>query len=179
MAESRPPSASELSLSLSKIMNQHHTNLMGTVHGGQILNLIDSVAGVVAARHSEGPAVTAVMDETAFLEAARVGDVVTRGRSHTELRSLTHGVPVEGVSPAPRMNDEAEPSASSSAFTDRDRTLTNPAERPKLLIRPLLEVSDQVRDRGDYQTADSLRHALSAARVDVQDGPDVTTYSVR
>ncbi|WP_082772719.1 acyl-CoA thioesterase [Actinoplanes sp. TFC3] len=57
-------------------MDQHHTNLMGTVHGGRILNLIDSVAGVVAARHSDGPAVTAAMDETAFLQAVRVGDVV-------------------------------------------------------------------------------------------------------
>ncbi|WP_412747329.1 acyl-CoA thioesterase [Krasilnikovia sp. MM14-A1004] len=57
-------------------MDQHHTNLMGTVHGGRILNIIDSVAGVVAARHSDGPAVTAAMDETAFLQAVRVGDVV-------------------------------------------------------------------------------------------------------
>ncbi|MEU8820745.1 acyl-CoA thioesterase [Actinoplanes sp. NPDC048796] len=57
-------------------MDQHHTNLMGTVHGGRILNLIDSVAGVVAARHSDGPAVTAAMDETLFLRAVRVGDVV-------------------------------------------------------------------------------------------------------
>ena len=70
----RPPSASEMTL--SQIMDQHHTNLMGTVHGGRILNLIDSVAGVVAARHSDGPAVTAAMDETAFLQAVRVGDVV-------------------------------------------------------------------------------------------------------
>ncbi|MEV4351116.1 acyl-CoA thioesterase [Actinoplanes sp. NPDC049596] len=70
----RPPSASEMTL--SQIMDQHHTNLMGTVHGGRILNLIDSVAGVVAARHSDGPAVTAAMDETLFLQAVRVGDVV-------------------------------------------------------------------------------------------------------
>ncbi|RKN57601.1 acyl-CoA thioesterase [Micromonospora costi] len=70
----RPPSASHLTL--SQIMDQHHTNLMGTVHGGRILNLIDSVAGVVAARHSDGPAVTAAIDETAFLRAVRVGDVV-------------------------------------------------------------------------------------------------------
>ena len=54
----RPPSASHLTL--SQIMDQHHTNLMGTVHGGRILNLIDSVAGVVAARHSDGPAVSAI-----------------------------------------------------------------------------------------------------------------------
>jgi len=70
----RPPSASRLTL--SQIMDQHHTNLLGTVHGGQILSLIDSVAGVVAARHSDGPAVTAAIDETAFLRPVRVGDVV-------------------------------------------------------------------------------------------------------
>ncbi len=73
-APGRPPSASQLTL--SQIMDQHDTNLMGTVHGGRILNLIDSVAGVVAARHSDGPAVTAAMDETLFLQAVRVGDVV-------------------------------------------------------------------------------------------------------
>lgn len=70
----RPPSASQLTL--SQIMDQHQTNLMGTVHGGRILNLIDSAAGVVASRHSDGPAVTAAMDETLFLRAVRVGDVV-------------------------------------------------------------------------------------------------------
>jgi acyl-CoA hydrolase len=75
----RTPAASRLTL--SQIMDQHHTNLLGTVHGGQILKLIDSVAGVVAARHSDGPAVTAAMDETVFLEAVRVGDVV-----HVEAR---------------------------------------------------------------------------------------------
>ncbi|WP_232433855.1 acyl-CoA thioesterase [Salinispora arenicola] len=75
----QPPSASHLTL--SQIMDQHHTNLIGTVHGGRILNLIDSVAGMVAARHSDRPAVTAAIDETAFLRAVRVGDVV-----HVEAR---------------------------------------------------------------------------------------------
>jgi acyl-CoA hydrolase len=70
----RPPSAS--SLSLSQIMDQHDTNLMGTVHGGHILKLVDSAAGVVASRHCDGHAVTAAMDETLFLQAIRVGDVV-------------------------------------------------------------------------------------------------------
>ncbi|CAM3535373.1 acyl-CoA thioesterase [Stackebrandtia soli] len=70
----RPPSAS--CLVVSNIMGPQDTNLLGTVHGGVILKLIDSVAGVVAARHSDGPAVTASMDEMAFLVAVRVGDVV-------------------------------------------------------------------------------------------------------
>lgn len=66
---------SDTRLTLSSIMSPQDTNLMGTVHGGVILKLIDSVAGVVAARHSQGPAVTASMDETVFLAPVRVGDV--------------------------------------------------------------------------------------------------------
>lgn len=69
-----PPTASELTI--SQIMGPNDTNLMGTVHGGVIMRLVDSVAGVVSARHSGGAAVTAAMDEMAFLVAVRVGDVV-------------------------------------------------------------------------------------------------------
>jgi acyl-CoA hydrolase len=71
---SRP--TSETRLSLSHITAQNETNLLGTVHGGVIMTLVDSVAGVVAARHSGGPAVTASMDEMVFLVPVRVGDVV-------------------------------------------------------------------------------------------------------
>lgn len=52
------------------------TNLLGTVHGGSIMKLVDDVAGAVAQRHSGGPALTASMDEMAFLEPVRVGDLV-------------------------------------------------------------------------------------------------------
>ena len=71
-----PRPASAARLSLSHITAQNETNLVGTVHGGVIMTLVDSVAGVVAARHSEGPAVTVSMDEMVFLVPVRVGDVV-------------------------------------------------------------------------------------------------------
>jgi len=71
---SRP--TSETRLSLSHLTAQNETNLLGTVHGGVIMTLADSVAGVVAARHSGGAAVTASMDEMVFLVPVRVGDVV-------------------------------------------------------------------------------------------------------
>lgn len=51
-------------------------NLLGNVHGGEIMKLADSTAGAVAARHSDGPAVTAAMDEMVFLEPVHVGDIV-------------------------------------------------------------------------------------------------------
>jgi acyl-CoA hydrolase len=57
-------------------MTELDTNLHGNVHGGVIMKLVDDVAGVVAARHSGGRAVTASMDEMVFLVAVHVGDLV-------------------------------------------------------------------------------------------------------
>ncbi|MEV8591180.1 acyl-CoA thioesterase [Streptomyces sp. NPDC051180] len=70
----KPTSASRTTL--SHIMTSHDTNLLGTVHGGVIMKLVDDAAGAVAGRHSGGPAVTASMDEMAFLEPVRVGDLL-------------------------------------------------------------------------------------------------------
>jgi uncharacterized protein (TIGR00369 family) len=69
-----PPSHARTSLSL--LMDQQHVNLLGNVHGGVIMRLVDSTAGAVAQRHSGGPAVTAAMDEMAFLAPVHVGDIV-------------------------------------------------------------------------------------------------------
>jgi acyl-CoA hydrolase len=70
----KPTSAARITL--SHIMSAHDTNLLGTVHGGVVMKLVDDAAGAVAGRHSEGPAVTGAMDEMAFLEPVRVGDLL-------------------------------------------------------------------------------------------------------
>lgn len=70
----KPTSAARTSL--SRIMTSVDTNLLGTVHGGVIMKMVDDVAGATAGRHSEGPAVTASMDEMVFLIPVRVGDLV-------------------------------------------------------------------------------------------------------
>ncbi|AKU15286.1 acyl-CoA thioesterase [Luteipulveratus mongoliensis] len=77
MADDLAPTPSDTRLTLAHIMSAHDTNLMGTVHGGKIMKLVDDAAGTVAARYSGGPAVTASMDEMLFLAPVRVGDVVT------------------------------------------------------------------------------------------------------
>jgi acyl-CoA hydrolase len=70
----KPTSAARTSL--SRIMTAVDTNLLGTVHGGVIMKMVDDVAGATAGRHSGGPAVTAFMDEMVFLVPVRVGDLV-------------------------------------------------------------------------------------------------------
>ncbi|MEO8108201.1 MAG: hotdog domain-containing protein, partial [Actinomycetes bacterium] len=41
---------------LTQIMTSLDVNLLGTVHGGVVMRMVDSVAGAVAGRHSKGPA---------------------------------------------------------------------------------------------------------------------------
>lgn len=69
-----PPSYARVSLAV--VTSSREANLLGNIHGGEIMKLADSTAGAVAARHSGGPAVTAAMDEMAFLAPVHVGDIV-------------------------------------------------------------------------------------------------------
>ena len=68
---------SESRLVLARIMDGGDANLHGNVHGGVIMQMADTCAGAVAARHSKGKAVTASMDEMVFLEPVRIGDILT------------------------------------------------------------------------------------------------------
>lgn len=63
-------------VSLAMVTSGTEANLLGNIHGGEIMKLADSTAGAVAARHSGGPAVTAAVDEVAFLQPVHVGDIV-------------------------------------------------------------------------------------------------------
>src|SRR4051812_50130220 len=70
----KPTSASRTTL--SHIMTHNDTNLLGTVHGGVIMKLVDDAAGAVAGRHSGGPPGTPPLGEKAFLEPGRGGGPV-------------------------------------------------------------------------------------------------------
>lgn len=63
-------------ITLSRVMSQAEANLLGNVHGGNIMKMVDDTAGVSANRFAQGPAVTAAMDEMAFHNPVRVGDVL-------------------------------------------------------------------------------------------------------
>ena len=69
-----PTSYSRVSLGI--MAHSSEANLLGNVHGGEIMKLADSTAGAVAHRHSGGPAVTAAMDEMTFLAPVHVGDII-------------------------------------------------------------------------------------------------------
>jgi uncharacterized protein (TIGR00369 family) len=72
--EGKPVSLSRNMLAV--VMNPEDANPMGNVHGGVIMKLVDTVAGVVAIRHAGRMAVTASIDRLDFLSPVYVGDLV-------------------------------------------------------------------------------------------------------
>ena len=82
---------------MSQLMLPPDANPWGNVHGGTIMKLVDSAAGVVATRHCRSRVVTARIDEMSFLEPVFIGNVVTIKASvnDTGRTSLEVGVRVE------------------------------------------------------------------------------------
>lgn len=101
------PAYSRVSLALMAHTNE--ANLLGNVHGGEIMKLADSTAGAVAQRHSGGPAVTAQMDDMAFLHPVQVGDIIRTmaqvnwaGRTSMEIGVRVEAQPWNDAANAPR-----------------------------------------------------------------------------
>ncbi len=57
-------------------MTQADANLAGNVHGGTIMRMIDTTAGIVAGRHSASNVVTASIDRLDFHSPVYVGDLL-------------------------------------------------------------------------------------------------------
>jgi acyl-CoA hydrolase len=74
-----------------------HANIAGIVHGGEVMKMVDTAAGIAAVKHSGGMAVTASIDEMSFLTPVHVGDLVTVTASVNDVgtTSLEVGVRVD------------------------------------------------------------------------------------
>ena len=156
----KPTSASRITL--SHIMSAHDTNLLGTVHGGVVMKLVDDAAGAVAGRHSGGPAVTGAMDEMAFLEPVRVGDLlqVKAQVNWTGTTSMEIGVRVV----AERWNESGPAKQVASAYLV---FVAVDAEGKPRRVPPVVPESE--RDRRRWQEAQIRRtHRLARRRAILQ-----------
>ena len=61
---------------LSELMLPSHANPAGTVHGGEIMKIMDTCGGVAAMRHSKMNVVTVRVDELVFYQPITVGQLV-------------------------------------------------------------------------------------------------------
>ena len=80
---------------MSQIMLPGDANPSGNVHGGVIMKLVDTAAGVCSTRHARRRTVTARIDSMSFLEPVYVGDLVTLTASLTDVGTTSLEVEVK------------------------------------------------------------------------------------
>jgi uncharacterized protein (TIGR00369 family) len=73
--EPRPVSASRVTI--SQLMQPDNANLLGNVHGGHIMKLVDEAGALACMKHSRQRVVTVVIDRMTFKHPIRIGDLIT------------------------------------------------------------------------------------------------------
>jgi len=61
---------------LSQLMHPQHANLLGNVHGGWIMKLVDEAGALACMRHAQKKVVTVAIDSMTFREPIRIGDLI-------------------------------------------------------------------------------------------------------
>ena len=82
---------------IAEVMMPHMANVLGNVHGGVLLGMMDRVAAVSAIRHAQRTCVTVSVDRVHFREPIHLGELVTMYSSvnYTHRTSIEVGVRVE------------------------------------------------------------------------------------
>ena len=70
----KPVSASRITL--SQLMHPEHANLLGNVHGGWIMKLVDEAGALAGMRHTQNKVVTVAIDSLTFRQPIKIGDLV-------------------------------------------------------------------------------------------------------
>lgn len=107
---SKPVSASRITL--SQLMHPEHANLLGNVHGGWIMKLVDEAGALACMRHAQRKVVTVAIDSMVFRQPIRIGDLIILNAE---------------VSYAGRTSLEAEVHVSAENPITGERTYTNTA----------------------------------------------------
>jgi uncharacterized protein (TIGR00369 family) len=71
----KTPRASRISI--AQLMQPEHANILGNVHGGWIMKLVDEAGALACMRHAQKRVVTVAVDSMVFREPIKIGDLIT------------------------------------------------------------------------------------------------------
>ena len=133
------------------------TNALGTLFGGTVMQWIDEIASVSAARHAGGICVTAAVDALQFLEPIQMGDLVVM-KSQVNMAASTSmevGVRVEVEDPRTGVRRMTTRAFLTFVAIDGDG---KPRRVPPLLV----ETGEESRRQGEAQARRQGRMASRA-----------------
>lgn len=153
---------------LAELMIPSYANLGGKIHGGILLSLMDKVAYICAASHSNGYCVTASVDGVDFLNPIEVGDLVKLNASinYTGTSSMVVGIQVISENFKTGTVKHTNKSYFTMVAVDEITKKTRPVPGLKLKtkedIRRFLEAIKRIELKQDY------KKEITAMEIDVK-----------
>jgi len=148
---------------LAQQMNPQDANPAGNVHGGVIMKLIDTAAGVAAIRHARSNAVTASVDRLDFYHPVFVGNFVTLRASVNYVGRTSMEVGVRVESENLRTGEHLHTSTAYLTYVSLDEQ-----GKPQVLPPLILETETQKRRHQEAQTRRQMRLAEKTHEKDCQ-----------
>lgn len=134
--ELTPKTARASRVTLSQLMHPEHANLLGNVHGGWIMKLVDEAGALACMRHAQKKVVTVAIDSMTFRQPIKIGDLVVLNAEvtytgHTSMEAEVRVIaenPVTGEQTHTNtaylvyvaLDDEGHPTAVPALITETD-----------------------------------------------------------
>jgi len=88
-------------IQIAQLMHPEHANLLGNVHGGWIMKLVDEAGALTCMRHAQRRVVTVAIDSMVFRSPIKIGDLVLLNAevTYTGRTSMEAEVQVQAENP--------------------------------------------------------------------------------
>ena len=138
---------------LTELMIPSYSNFGGKIHGGIILSLMDKVAYVCAAKHSDGYCITASIDVVNFLAPVEVGELVSLMASVNYVGTTSMIIGIRVISE--NLKTHVTKHTNTSYFT---MVAIDDHNKPKKVPGLLLKSQDDIRRFSQAQKRKELRN---------------------
>src|SRR6266545_2287008 len=96
-----PKTVSASRITISQLMHPEHANLLGNVHGGWVMKLVDEAGALACMRHAQKKVVTVAIDSMTFRQPIKIGDLVILNAEVTYTGRTSMEVTVEVIAENP------------------------------------------------------------------------------
>jgi len=160
-----PKSVAESRVALSQLMQPQFANLMGSVHGGWIMKLVDEAGALAAMRHAQSQVVTVAIDQMSFHSAIRIGDLVTLEAEVTYVGNTSIETRVHVVAEDPRSSERTHTNTAYLVYVALDSS-GEPTRVPRLNAET--ETEKRRMTRGEERQANRMARMRVEAEDSVQ-----------
>jgi uncharacterized protein (TIGR00369 family) len=136
-----PKTMRDSRVTLSQLMHPEHANLLGNVHGGWIMKLVDEAGALACMRHAQRKVVTVSMDSMTFRQPIKIGDLIIINAEVTYTGRTSMEAEVQVLAENPVTGDQTHTNTAYLVYVALDDN-----GRPTV-VRPLLAETDEEKQR--------------------------------